>query len=120
MLVATCHCKAVGIEVSSKPESLTQCTCSICNRYGSLWAYYNVATAAIKHKPEATTIYRWNDKVIEFHHCNTCGCLTHYEDSEKTGDYRIAVNARMMSPIDIEDINIKIFDGADTWKYLDL
>lgn len=69
--------------------------------------------------PGATTAYLWNDKVIEFHHCNTCGCLTHYEDVDRAPDRRVAVNARMMSPQDLAGIRIRTFDGADTWKYLD-
>jgi len=65
------------------------------------------------------TAYLWDDKVIEFYHCNTCGCLTHYESVEKLEGSRIAVNARMMSPDDIAGIRIRTFDGANTWKYLD-
>lgn len=119
MLTASCHCGAVQIEVEHAPPSLTQCTCSICRRYGALWAYYTRKTAHISAAPGATTIYMWNDKVIEFHHCNTCGCMTHYEGIEKHDDERIAVNARMMAPTDIAGIKIHTFDGADTWQYLD-
>ena len=56
---------------------------------------------------------------IEFWHCNTCGCLTHYESTDKTGHYRIAVNARMMAPEDVAGIRLRTFDGAETWQYLD-
>lgn len=38
---------------------------------------------------------------------------------EKSDDSRIAVNARMMSPEDIEGVKVRTFDGADTWKYID-
>jgi hypothetical protein len=31
----------------------------------------------------------------------------------------MAVNARSIAPIELQDIRIKKFDGADTWKYLD-
>jgi hypothetical protein len=65
-------------------------------------------------------MYVWGDRSIEFYFCNTCGCLTHYESVEKSDDSRIAVNARMLSPTDIGDAKIKTFDGADTWKYLDV
>ena len=30
-------------------------------------------------RPDATGIYMWNDRCIEFHHCRTCGCTTHYQ-----------------------------------------
>ena len=40
MLTASCHCGAVQVCVPRKPRSLTNCNCSICRRYGVLWAYY--------------------------------------------------------------------------------
>jgi hypothetical protein len=57
--------------------------------------------------------------MIEFYHCTTCGCLTHYEAVEKTSDSRIAVNARMMDPADLAGVRVRKLDGASTWKYLD-
>ncbi|NQV69606.1 MAG: GFA family protein [Pseudohongiella sp.] len=112
MLTATCHCGAIEIEVAEKPNSITQCNCSICRRYGALWAYYTISSATVNLDPSAVRTYRWSDKVIDFVWCNTCGCLTHYEDSDKVGDYRVAINTRMMNPSDIEGIGIRFFDGA--------
>ena len=43
MLTATCHCGAVRVDVPRKPRRLTSCNCSICRRYGTLWAYYKVS-----------------------------------------------------------------------------
>lgn len=119
MLTAMCHCGAVEIQVARRPRTLTQCTCSICRRYGALWAYCTRRTARVLGDPAVETAYRWNDKVIEFYHCKTCGCMTRYESVEKSDSSRIAVNARMMSPGAIDGIRIRTFDGADTWKYLD-
>ncbi len=119
MIKASCHCGAVQIEVDALPRSLTQCTCSICRRYGALWAYRTRKTARVVSESECENKYMWNKKLIEFYHCNTCGCLTRYESVEKSENSRIAVNARMMAPEDIENINVRTFDGANTWKYID-
>ena len=119
MLTASCHCGAVVIEMSRKPRTVTRCTCSICRRYAAQWAYCTRKSARVIAAPGATTAYLWNDRVIEFHHCNTCGCLTHYEDADKSEGGRIAVNTRMMAPDDIAGLRIRTFDGAETWKYLD-
>ena len=35
------------------------------------------------------------------------------------GTDRVAVNARMMEPAEIEGIRIRHFDGAERWTYLD-
>jgi len=114
MIKASCHCGAVQIEVDALPETLTQCTCSICRRYGALWAYRTRRTARVVSGQDMETAYIWNDKVIAFYHCNRCGCMTRYEDVEKEADSRIAVNARMMSPDDIAGLRVRTFDGAGT------
>ena len=119
MLTATCHCGAVSIEMISKPETLTQCTCSVCRRYAALWAYYTRSTATAIFDTGAVTAYVWNDRMIEFYHCKNCGCLTHYEGIDKTPDDRIAVNFRMLGPADFNELKINTFDGADTWQMLE-
>ncbi|MBT8088369.1 MAG: GFA family protein [Gammaproteobacteria bacterium] len=119
MLIASCHCGEVRIEMSRKPRSLTQCTCSVCRRYGARWAYCTRRTARVRCQRSAVTPYTWGDRSIEFYHCNRCGCLTHYESVEKGERSRIAVNARMLPPEDTAGIRLRTFDGASTWKYLD-
>lgn len=118
MPTATCHCGAVTIAMDERPTTVTECTCSVCRRYGARWAYCTAQTARVKAEPGATRAYVWGDKLIEFHHCTTCGCLTHYEGVEKKEDGRVAVNARMLPPADVEGVRVRLFDGADTWKYL--
>lgn len=119
MLHASCHCGDVKIAVASRPRSLTECTCSVCRRYGARWAYCTRSTASVHCDPAKVSAYVWGDKSIEFYHCNNCGCLTHYESVDKLDDSRIAVNARMLPPSDTAGIRIRTFDGAKTWKYLD-
>jgi hypothetical protein len=119
MIQASCHCGAVRMEIDSLPETLTQCTCSICRRYGALWAYRTRRTARVVAGADAERRYVWGDRVIEFWFCANCGCMTRYESTEKHDDSRVAVNARMIAPADIAGLRIRTFDGADTWKYLD-
>lgn len=119
MLKSSCHCGAIQIEIDSLPKSLTQCTCSICRRYASLWGYYTRSSARASFEADAVTVYQWNDRVIEFYSCKSCGCVTHYEGVDKTPNERLAVNFRMF-PLSVwQNLDIKTFDGADTWKYLD-
>lgn len=119
MLNASCHCGAVQIDVGFEPETVTQCTCSICRRYGARWAYGNRGNVTVQCKADALRPYVWGDRELEFYFCTTCGCLTHYESVEKQADSRVAVNSRMMAPADTDGIRVRTFDGADTWKYLD-
>jgi hypothetical protein len=119
VLFGSCHCGAVSFELDHGPNALTDCNCSVCRRYGSLWAYYTRETARIEFAPDAVTAYSWGDRQIEFFHCKRCGCLTHYESVQKQPDSRIAVNTRMLDAADVAGIQVRHFDGADTWKYLD-
>jgi hypothetical protein len=68
---------------------------------------------------DGVSAYLWRDKTIEFYHCNSCGCPTHYESVEKRPDSRFAVNARCMPEDAIAGVTIRTFDGAHSWKYID-
>jgi hypothetical protein len=119
MYTASCHCGAIKIEIDEKPQSLTECTCSICHRLGARWAYYTRQQVRVMGLAGSGSVYLWGDKCIEFYHCKNCGCATHYESVGKDDDSRIAVNARMLRPEDITGIPLRTFDGADTWEFLD-
>ena len=101
------------------PERLIQCNCSICRRYASLWGHLTRNTARVSFEQGAASAYMCNDKELEFYHCNTCGCATHYESIEKTDDARLSVNFRMFEPGDIEKLELRTFDGAVSFTLLD-
>lgn len=119
MLIASCHCGAVRLEVARKPRQLTDCNCSICRRYGALWAYYSRKSVRLAYPPEAAVAYVWGDGTLEFYHCRTCGCAMHHERVRKTSNSTVGVNARMMESDAIASVRIRKLDGALTWKYLD-
>lgn len=39
MLKGHCHCGQTGWEYSNALDSVTACNCTLCRRYGTLWAY---------------------------------------------------------------------------------
>jgi hypothetical protein len=117
MIEATCHCGAVRVEANRRPTKVTSCNCSICHRYGTLWAYYTRKSARLVSAPDRVAAYIWGDRCIEFYHCTTCGCVTHYESAEKTPDSRFAINARNLDPALLEHAAVRHFDGRDTWTY---
>ena len=119
MLTATCHCGAVRIEVPRRPRTLTDCNCSICRRYGTLWAYYKSDTVRIHAARKATTSYMWGDKTLRFVRCKTCGCVTHWEPVRRKAGSRMGINARNFDPGILGAVPNRRLDGASTWKYLD-
>jgi len=118
MIESSCHCSAVKIEVTVAPETVTDCNCSICRRYGVLWAYYSPDQVRIRARKGATDIYMWDDKSIEFHRCHNCGCVTHWAAVDKTTD-RMGVNARLMALDVLANARVRRIDGANTEKYVD-
>ena len=97
MIEASCHCSRVRIAVPRAPEAVNECTCSICRRYGTLWAYYSPRLVEVTPAGGATDIYQWGERRLEFHRCKDCGCMTHWAPVDKSHD-RMGVNARLMPP----------------------
>jgi hypothetical protein len=119
MLAATCHCGDVRIEIPRAPEKLTNCNCSLCRRYGALWAYYTPDEVRVIGHPEKTESYCWGDRTLRTVRCRNCGCVTHWEPLEGKSEGRMAVNARNFDPVMLgSNVEIRRFDGADTWRFL--
>ena len=115
---ASCHCGAIHLEIALPPETVTDCNCSICRRYGVLWAYYPPTQVRIVAAPDATDVYMWDDRAIEFHRCRQCGCVTHWAAVDRTRD-RMGVNARLMDLEVLAAARVRKLDGAVTERYLD-
>lgn len=111
-----CHCGRLSWKVSTLPVTVTHCNCSICRRYNAAWGYYRRSQVTLEAKGGAGESYRWNDEVIDFVHCRVCGCVTHYEDVDKGPDARVAVNFRMCADPAWEGLNVRRFDGAETFR----
>lgn len=114
-----CHCKLVSWTLDTEPKSATACNCSICRRYGALWAYGHIGYDL--HVAGETELYRRKDGgAIDFHFCKTCGCITHYVATKAGEDGRhwTGVNLRMSDPDPIAALPIDHFDGLETWDDL--
>ena len=119
MVEATCHCGNVKIRTDELPSMVVSCNCSVCFRTGALWGYYRSDDTEVECQAKPTATYTWGDKMIAFHHCPKCGCLTHYTSTEKTDRKRTAINFRMVDRTITESLPLRKFDGADTWTFID-
>jgi hypothetical protein len=109
MIEATCECGAVRLEIETPPETVGDCNCTICRRYGALWAYYPVSKVRVSG---ATTSYLRGRRIVEFHHCAVCRCLTHWSAADKSWTGKMGVNARLMAPQILQAAQIVPLDGA--------
>jgi hypothetical protein len=106
VLSATCHCGAVRIHVRRAPRAVTNCNCSICRRYGALWAYYSASSVRIDAPKGVLQSYSWR---------RTCGCVTHYKYRKNWGRRTVAINAANFEPDVLKGVPIRNLDGASTW-----
>jgi hypothetical protein len=117
MIQASCHCGAVVLDIAEPPTEITDCNCSICRRYGVLWAYYPPQQVNVQ-APNGTDVYIWHTRTTAFHRCRTCGCVTHWSATDPSRNW-MGVNARLMSPEIMAQARLRHLDGAVTDEYLD-
>jgi hypothetical protein len=67
-----------------------------------------------KPATDATSTYMWADREIAFHHCRTCGCLTHMEAVKAAPPVIFGVNARMMLGLDPARVGLRQIDNGHT------
>lgn len=90
---------------------VSDCNCTICRRYGVLWAYYKENDVTV-HAPEGSTDgYIWGDKILRFVRCRNCGCVTHWERIEHVAGSKMGVNARNLDPSLLKNVPVEILDG---------
>ncbi len=59
MIRAACHCTTVRMEIEETPTWVTDCNCTLCRRYGALWAYYEADQVKLVQGVDATDTYLW-------------------------------------------------------------
>lgn len=117
MLEGACHCGKVTWQFDGMPDGATACNCTVCRRYGVLWAY-DFENQGIRVDGQ-TSVYTRGES-IGFHFCSTCGCVAYWRalDAGTDGRRRVAVNLRLTEPDAILDVPIDHFDGLDTFDDL--
>ena len=118
-VTATCHCGAVCVHVRQAPRVLTQCNCSICRRYGALWAYYRPASVRVEAARSALQSYSWRRRIRIYYRCGTCGCVMHYTYRQERSWSTVGVNAVNFDPGVIAAARVRRLDGAKTWRFLE-
>lgn len=115
---ASCHCGAIRIVLAQAPAQVTDCNCSICRRYGVLWAYYSPRQVRFVPEVPMTDAYSWGERSLAFHRCRVCGCVTHWQAFDASVE-RMGINARLMDLDVIARATVRILDGAVTERYVE-
>jgi hypothetical protein len=117
MIQGSCHCGALQWQFRGEPDGATACNCTVCRRYGTLWAYdYEGHGITVSGNSQAYV----RGRAIEFHFCPCCGCIAFWRarNAGEDGRRRIAVNLRLADPDTVARIPIDRFDGLDTFEDL--
>lgn len=112
MIVGKCDCNSVGWSFKGRPKSATSCNCTICRRYGAIWAY-DFEGERISVTGETST-YARGDRTLSFHFCAKCGCIAYWRgfNTSVIGNrLRMAVNLRLAAPSSVGAIPVVRFDG---------
>jgi hypothetical protein len=111
MIEGSCHCGAVRWRFEGTPEAATACNCTVCRRYGVLWAYDYEDERIRVSGPTRT--YSRGRRNIGFHFCADCGCVAYWRAiaPREDGRRRIAVNLRLAEPEAVGAIAMEHFDG---------
>tara|TARA_R110002051_G_C8446665_1_gene456048 strand:+ start:76 stop:447 length:372 start_codon:yes stop_codon:yes gene_type:complete len=119
-LQGACHCGAQRFTAPA-PETVTQCTCSICSKRGALSAYYAPEAVTLTLTPDTLTAYQWGDRMMTFHHCAICGCSVFSESDAwtrqdgETLPARTTLNARLFEALDLDVVPVRHVDGRNDW-----
>lgn len=121
MLTGTCHCRAAQWTLAGDPGSITACNCTLCRRYGALWAYdYEGGRIALAGPTASYTRVGKADPALEILFCPTCAGVLAWRGLrlETDGRRRMAVNLRLAPPEAVAHLPIDHFDGLDSFDDL--
>ncbi|MBP1848921.1 GFA family protein [Rhizobium halophytocola] len=121
MTEGSCHCGAARWRFRGRISSATICNCTVCRRYGVLWAYgHEGEDITVEAGPDILKPYSCGDGTLSFNTCRHCGNLVSWLGLKVQADgrRRIAVNLRLAEPDDVADIPLIRFDGLHSFKPL--
>jgi hypothetical protein len=119
VLKGSCHCQEAGWTLEGEPGSVTACNCTLCRRYGALWAYdYEGERVAVQGDVASYRRRGKADPALEMLFCPTCACIVAWRGlrPDPDGRRRMAVNVRLAEPSAVADLSIDHFDGLDTFE----
>lgn len=111
-LIGACHCGAVTVSLPAPPVAMNRCNCSLCNKLGVLWGYYDAADVLLS---DATLAHYQRADVaipsLTIDRCAACGCTVRWRATVPKAVPRIGVNMNLFAPEALDGIEIRDTDG---------
>lgn len=109
-----CHCGKVKFIVKAPAEiDVVQCNCSICTMKGFLHLFATKDQFSVQGSENLST-YSFGTHTAKHYFCKTCGIASYYIPRSHPNGYSINVNC--LDHTTIKNINIKQFDGRDSYE----
>lgn len=121
VLTGACHCGQAHWTLTGDPGPVTACNCTLCRRYGALWAYdFEDGRILLAGQASSYTRPGKTDPALEVLFCPTCASVLCWRGLrlEEDGRRRMAVNVRLAEPEMVADLPIDHFDGLNTFDDL--
>jgi hypothetical protein len=111
---ATCHCKAVELELQL-PNGLVsprRCDCSFCRMRGAIAASVNLDGLKIVRGAEKLTLYQFNTMTAKHYFCSICGIYTHHQRRSKPNEFGFNIACLDgVNPFELKDV--PVMDGIN-------
>ena len=107
-----CHCGAIRIAASRRPDYINECNCSLCLKTGFRGVYF--ASDELRIDGDAAGYVRSDiaEPMITIFHCPTCGCMTHWEPHTPPPHARMGVNGRLLDVGTLDGVEVRRVNGA--------
>ena len=108
--LGSCHCRKIQFRFQSEEiKNGMRCDCSICVRRGTMMSDFYIPKTDFEteFKFDELSNYLWNDEVMNFYFCKTCG-VSPFAGAD---DYGYRVNLGCIEGIDPYSLEIRINDG---------
>src|ERR1700722_5081372 len=112
-----CHCGVAHWTLRGDLGAATACNCTLCRRYGALWAYdFEGERIGISGPTSSYTRADSADPELEILFCPRRACVLCWRGLRLQADGRrlSLVNLRLGPPEIVADLPIDHFDGFDT------
>jgi hypothetical protein len=111
--LGSCHCGNIKFEVEGAIERALSCNCSICQRKGSLLAFFPRDHFRLLTSGDNVGSYTFNKNIIHHKFCQVCGVSPYAEGVDPQGNKMAAVNIRCIEGIDLDAIPVIAYNGRD-------
>ena len=110
-LTGRCHCGAVTIRIPRKPDSITQCNCSLCAATGFRGIYFGSDELRIDGPLDEYVRADMSEPMLRQLRCAHCGTATHWEPLTPPPHERMGVNANLFGKKVLAGADLKAVDG---------